>query len=121
MESHPPLCPGTEDLCLDGNGDLRGDYGRVWMARYQCCAWQDRAKFYKENASLVWSFWSVKQSMYNKQLNSQFAWVLTGEDIQCERNAAAWREWEVADVQRELDDEHERQKREVSQTGSVNP
>ena len=38
-----------------------------------------------------------------------------------ECNADAWREWEVADVQRELDDEHERQKREVSQTGSVNP
>ena len=68
---HPPLCPGTEGLCLDGNGDLRGDYRRVWMARYQACAWMDRAK------------------------NGDFkGHDMALQEMQCNDNARAWREWE---------------------------
>jgi len=92
MESHPPLCPGTEGLCLDGNGDLRGDYRRVWMARYQACAWQDREK---ELWNMSYTLTYVAEGFMNRGIES----MPHSPDAHCAAlqasiNAAAWREWE---------------------------
>ena len=93
--NHPPLCPGTEDsismptdevwyICTkDGNLGfemcIKYETERRLVARYQACAWQDRAARFAE--------------LWHRAIGrrSEAYWVAYDE---CMRNVLAWREWE---------------------------
>lgn len=101
-EGHPPLCKGTKQS-FSGNAygvvvffDKEGyevlasfcPEERPFIARYQACAWQDRAKRWLKLSDVY----------YDKSIGQDYAhekWALCNEAYnQCSANAEMWREWE---------------------------
>jgi hypothetical protein len=93
MELTPPLCPGTEDGFVSVGeyvvAALQAEPGfRLRLiARYQACAWQDRAIRWSEVSGRSfrpghgWSHDKIRYVSWRAQ-------------TECENNAIAWREWE---------------------------
>ena len=92
---HPPLCPKTKLVfkeCADSEVIViiaRGDFGlfsgvgesRVLLARYQACAWQDRAD--------SWDAVACRTD------NDDYRWRAAADELhRCEDIARAWRKWE---------------------------
>ena len=95
---HPPLCPKTQEnfqydwfggVCVEINRSYAIDHhdyvrsmhpdGRRFIARYQACAWQDRAARWSE----LWA-----NSLGRR---SEAYWNMYNE---CWENVAKWRKWE---------------------------
>jgi hypothetical protein len=110
MEGHPPLCPKTEDTFFPLEDDLGTDdphihvvagadclrlfpndpWQRRLVARYQTCAWMDRAeRWYKVNRYFLekygWDQYGVTHWL--SQESNELC-------IECEQNAEKWRQWE---------------------------
>lgn len=94
MDGHPPLCPKVKDSFLDTPCGLIATWPVAWghlheanenhrryIARYQACAWMDRAD----------RWWKVFMRRYAQHRN-----VLTihGASGECHDVARAWRAWE---------------------------
>ena len=89
---HPPLCPKTKDV-FDPGGWLSCYIGadttieehfvahRRFLARYQACAWQDRAD--------RWDAVACRTD------NDDYRWRAAADELhRCEDIARAWRAWE---------------------------
>jgi hypothetical protein len=98
MDGHPPLCPKTEEVFRDGWHqsvlvDLDSDQmltsgiemHRRFIARYQSCAWKDRADRW-------WNVWYRVNSTGHVDRN--FEWHRLANEA--DNNAEAWREWELS-------------------------
>jgi hypothetical protein len=94
--NHPPLCPKTQEVfALDGTlwwWTVRGLDPKIkccdetpaadrFVARYQACAWQDRAD--------RWDAVACRMD------NDDYRWHFAADALyRCEDIARAWREWE---------------------------
>ena len=101
---HPPLCPGVKDFWWQSGGHIwcplgnsyDGQLVKAAIARYQACAWQDRAD---ELERLSFGF---DDNVYeacptcDKKKIVRHATEPSGYEAACQArmNAFAWREWE---------------------------
>lgn len=93
VEPHPPLCPKADSV-FDTPCGLIGVWPvawghlhesnaaqRVFLARYQACAWMDRAD----------RWWRIFMRRYHRNRNCIALHEASGK---CHDVARAWREWE---------------------------
>lgn len=99
MPKHPPLCPKTR-LRFGPHGVFVGrghslfhrfDTDRELIARYQACAWQDRASRWRA----LWDRCDLKAHSTRDYTRASACFSAFDK---CARNARAWREWEKANA-----------------------
>lgn len=103
LEPHPPFCPGTErtfggqylkNIWVAAAGlDSWNPFHRELIARYQACAWQDRAERWRRLQNVTVYRIHRNFSCGCKRLEARLARYDKEYNI-CMGYAALWREWE---------------------------
>lgn len=107
--NHPPMCPKSPHVfdtacgligvwpCSWGHLHESNTVQRLFLARYQACAWQDRAERWNRITNRRPPYLDFfKDDCHWKTVECEH-WIIDVADRgweECRKNARAWREWE---------------------------